>query len=180
VVKELTTNLPPPPAPHLSPTRVVVENPEGRTVVRWVKLAITVPVAYALVDWLRDPYPSSEPSLILVGAFLIGMLIYVWITFQAERVWAGSNWLSSNAGRTWVDLDNLEELDRRSGGKYRLIDASRNRAQIDSHDLRRCPVLFDLLIRALLKAERDGKLQGRSGSWSLLLHAPPGYRPPKI
>ena len=175
---ERTGPLPAPPAPHLSPTLVVIDNLAKRVIVALWKLGLAGTLGYISVGLLFDD--SSEPITQLLALGGIVFSIYIFIAYQPQRIRAGANWLSSNAGHEWVELEHLTRIERRTHRTLRFSDSRRRRAEVDTDLLRASPVLFDLLMRAVLAAEGKGGLQGDVDSGRLMSDAPPGYRPPKI
>jgi hypothetical protein len=175
---ERTGPLPAPPAPHLSPTLVVIDNLAKRVILALWKLGVGGGLGYLSVGVLFDD--SSEPIVQLLALGGIVFSIYIFIAYQPQRIRAGANWLSSNAGHEWVELEHLKRIERRTHRTIRFSDSRRRRAEVDSDVLRDSPVLFDLLMRAVLAVEGKGELQGDVDSGRLMSDAPPGYRPPKI
>jgi hypothetical protein len=179
VVRELTTDLPPAPAPHLSPTRVVVENrpPLSSHVIRFGCLAfLAVPVVLIM---LSGGLRASGAGPLAVALVLVLVALWFWMLSytRTERVWAGSDWLSSDAGTTWVELHDLRKVDYHQR-KYHLIDRRGARARLDGDDLRYCPIVVDLVYRAAASQEDQGTMKGRI-THALRWDAPPEWLPPK-
>jgi hypothetical protein len=179
-ILELTTDLPEPPAPHLGPTLVRVDNPELRRAILIVRLVIVAIFGLPGLPYLFDPY--IEP-LNRVFAAAAGLLVFIcafsWI-WRPERVRAGVNWVSAHGGRHWVELDKLTALDKTGRTDRWVFYDSRNRRELlDADSLRHCPILFDLLMRGVMRAEEAGTMRTKRASERLMDESPPGYRRPE-
>ena len=178
-VRELTTDLPPPPAPHLGPTLVRVDNPDMRRNILVVRLCL---VAFLVLPFLPSFLTADIPLLnrvfIIAGALIVLACLFTWV-WRPERVRAGSNWLSVHGGRHWVELDKLTHLDWTRNGNWAFSDSRYRREPIASEYLRYCPILFDLLMRGVMRSEEAGTMRSGGASERLMTSAPRGYRKPE-
>ncbi len=178
-VWERTTDLSAPPAPHLSPTVVRVDNPDMRRSMRKVRLVLLALLGLPLAKLLAHPLASSSGMALVFMIWLLVTGLMLGPLTRPERVRAGAGWLSVHGGRRWVELDKLTGLARTGLGKWAFYDARRRFELIEADYLRYCPILFDLLMRGVMRAEEAGTMQPPGASKMLMSSAPPGYRRPE-
>jgi hypothetical protein len=144
--------------------------------VRVVNLALFgLPTLVYLVN--ADADFGQKAGVFLIWASVMAFLcLRVW---RPERARAGSNWLSVHDRRHWVELDKLTSLDKTGrSDRWVFYDSRHRRELLDVTSLRRCPILFDLLVRGVMRAEEAGTMQTKVASKWLMWSAPPGYRKP--
>ena len=178
-ILECTTDLPDPPAPHLGPTLVRVDNPPLRRAVLIVRLIIVAIFGLPWLPYLFEPYIEPLNKVFAAaGALLLFTLAFSRI-WRPERVRAGVDWVSAHGGRHWVELDKLVALDKTgTTGRWAFFDSRHRRELLDADSLRHCPILFDLLIRGVMRAEQAGTMRTKRASAWLMDEAPRGYRRP--
>jgi hypothetical protein len=178
-VRELTTDLPRPPAPHLGPTVVRVDNPDLRRTILIGRLIVIVLIGLPSLTYFLNSYvPLETRAWVFAVMVLVFVCLFTWV-WRPERVRAGSNWLSVHGARRWVELDKLTHLDLTKNGNWTFCDSRYRCEPIDSRYLRHCPILFDLLMRGVMRSEAAGTMKSFGASERLMDSAPRGYRRPE-